>query len=87
MDNRKKLVPKKNGELYNVSPWALNWDDENYYLIGYDNVAGRVKFYRVDKIKKITILEENERAESILKNLIPQISLKRPLVCLQEMSR
>ena len=54
----KKLVPKKRGELYNVSPWALNWDDENYYLIGYDNVAGMVKFYRVDKIKKINILEE-----------------------------
>lgn len=54
----KNLVPKKNGELYNVSPWALNWDDENYYLIGYDNDSGKVKFYRVDKIKKITILEE-----------------------------
>ncbi len=54
----KELVPKKNGELYNVSPWALNWDDENYYLIAYDNEAGSVKFYRVDKIKKITILDE-----------------------------
>ena len=54
----KRLVPKRGGELYNVSPWALNWDDENYYLIGYDNEAGKVKFYRVDKIKKIAILEE-----------------------------
>lgn len=57
----KQLVPKKNGELYNVSPWALNWDDENYYLIAYDNLAGRVKYYRVDKIKQITILEEKRQ--------------------------
>ena len=43
-------VPKKNGELYRVSPWALCWDDENYYLVAYDNAAKKIKHYRVDKM-------------------------------------
>ena len=29
----KELVPRKNTK-YVVSPWALTWDDENYYMIG-----------------------------------------------------
>lgn len=40
---------KKNGAFYVVSPWALTWDDENYYLVAYDAAAGIIKHYRVDK--------------------------------------
>ena len=29
---KKELKLKKNGAFYVVSPWALTWDDENYYL-------------------------------------------------------
>lgn len=50
---KKEFVPRKNGELYHISPWALIWDDENYYLLGYDAQAGLMKHYRVDKMKKI----------------------------------
>ncbi|MDO4393400.1 MAG: transcriptional regulator [Bacillota bacterium] len=50
----KQLVPKRGGEPYVVSPWALTWDDENYYLIAYDGKAERTKHYRVDKMKKIS---------------------------------
>ena len=57
----KKLIPRKNGELYDVSPWSLVWDDENYYLIGFDNVSKVVKHYRVDKIKNIKL--RNEKRE------------------------
>ena len=39
-----------------VSPWALTWDDENYYMIAYDAEAGKIKHYRVDKMKGIWIL-------------------------------
>ena len=24
---------------YHISPWGLSWDDENYYLVGYDSEA------------------------------------------------
>ena len=53
-----KLRPKKNGDLYVVSPITLIWDDEYYYLVAYDSEAGIVKHYRVDKIKDIAITDE-----------------------------
>lgn len=49
---------KKGGEPYQVSPWALTWDDENYYLIGYDVDAGILKHFRVDKMLDIETLGE-----------------------------
>lgn len=48
-----RLVPRKNGALYTVSPMILTWDDENYYLVAYDAEAEKVKHYRVDKIMNI----------------------------------
>ena len=53
----KKMVPHR-AEPYQVSPWALSWDDENYYLIAYDEDAGSIKHFRVDKMKSIRVLEE-----------------------------
>ncbi|ADL34707.1 hypothetical protein bpr_I1973 [Butyrivibrio proteoclasticus B316] len=53
----KVMVPRKD-HLYETSPWALTWDDENYYLIGYDREAGKIKHYRVDKMKDITLTED-----------------------------
>lgn len=55
---QKELQFKKNGALYLVSPWALTWDDENYYLIAYDEAADCIKHYRVDKMQNTVVLEE-----------------------------
>ena len=57
----KEMRMKKGGENYQVSPWALTWDNENYYLIGYDMDAGMIKHFRVDKMLHINLLEQ-ERA-------------------------
>lgn len=56
----KEMELRKNGDYYEISPWALCWDDENYYLIGYDSEAGIIKHYRVDKMQKIE-LTNNQR--------------------------
>lgn len=53
-----ELRPKKNGAFYVVSPWRLTWDNENYYLIAYDEAAGKIKHYRVDKMQKMEMLTE-----------------------------
>ena len=55
---KKELRLKKNGAFYVVSPWALVWDDENYYLVAYDAGEDKVKHYRVDKMKSLAVLEE-----------------------------
>ena len=34
------------------------WDDENYYLIGFDDDSKEIRHYRVDKMLNITITAE-----------------------------
>lgn len=48
----KEMVPRRGGARYQVSPWALIWSDENYYMIAYDDLAEKIKYYRVDKMLK-----------------------------------
>ena len=56
---QKERQYRRNGEYYVVSPFALTWDDENYYMVAYDSDAAMIKHYRVDKMEKISILEED----------------------------
>ena len=49
---------RKNGEFYCVSPWALSWDDEKYYLVAFDSATNQIKHYRVDKMSSIALLEQ-----------------------------
>ena len=46
------------GAYYVVSPFALTWDDENYYMVAYDSDAQMMKHYRVDKMEKISVTDE-----------------------------
>lgn len=55
---KKELQVKKDGAFYVVSPWALVWEDENYYLMAYDAEADMVKHYRVDKMKNLSLRKE-----------------------------
>ena len=52
----KELVPRKDGKLYQISPWALTCKDENYYLIGHDGESDAIKHFRVDKMGQIRVL-------------------------------
>jgi predicted DNA-binding transcriptional regulator YafY len=61
----KKMELRKNGELYIVSPWALSWDNENYYLIGFDCETGIIKHYRVDKMLKIELTEKKRAGKEL----------------------
>ncbi|SDH84259.1 Predicted DNA-binding transcriptional regulator YafY, contains an HTH and WYL domains [Pseudobutyrivibrio sp. 49] len=64
----KKLEPRKEGQKYKVSPWALTWADENYYLVAYDSEAGKVKHYRVDKMMKLSVVDKKRDGEEHFKN-------------------
>lgn len=55
---KKEMELRREGAYYCVSPWGLSWDDENYYLVGYDSEAGEIRHYRVDKMLRIRITEE-----------------------------
>ena len=64
----KELVPRNDGKPFEVSPWALTWDDENYYMIGFNEYSGIVKHYRVDKMQKITVLNSARVGEDMFKD-------------------
>lgn len=59
------------------SPWHLRWDDENYYLIAYDAEADRVKHYRVDKMKRITLLEAPRLGQERMARFDPAVYTQR----------
>ncbi|MBE7008013.1 MAG: WYL domain-containing protein [Ruminococcaceae bacterium] len=49
---------RRDGAYYVVSPYALTWDDENYYMVAYDGENGEIRHYRVDKMTNIAALDE-----------------------------
>ena len=57
----KKMELRHGGSFYEISPFALIWDDEYYYMVGYDSEAAMIKHYRVDKMLKI-IMTDNPRS-------------------------
>lgn len=61
---QKKLVLRENGWKSNISPWALVWDDEKYYLVAYDGNAKGVRHYRIDKMQRIGITKEPREGRS-----------------------
>ena len=60
---KKEMELRRNGEFYEVSPWALLWEDENYYLIAFDSFYNEIRHYRVDKMLKISCTEENREGK------------------------
>ena len=65
---KKELIRRKGGEDYFVSPWALTWNDENYYLVGFDAEIGMIKHYRVDKMQEIRVLEKGRLGKDRFKD-------------------
>ena len=61
----KETVPRHGGAYYNVSPLHLIWDDENYYLIAFDEVSKQIRHYRVDKMRDMTIQEDKRSSEAL----------------------
>ena len=64
----KQTKYKRDGEEYIVSPWALTWSEDNYYMIGYDSKNGKVKHYRVDKMHKPSITREERDGKENFEN-------------------
>ena len=66
---KKEMELRHNGAWYHISPWGLSWDDENYYLVGYDSDAGMIKHYRVDKMLHIKTSDEAREGKEHFKKL------------------
>ena len=68
---------RKDGTWYEISPFSLMWDDENYYMLGYDAAAEKLKHYRVDKMTEISALDRPRDGKDEFKKVdMPQYSKK-----------
>ena len=55
---------RRDGAFYNVSPWALHFDDERYYLIGYDHDKKEMRHFRVDKMRDVSVVDKKRKGKT-----------------------
>ena len=55
----KKKIYKHGRRIYELSPWALVWNNDSYYVIGYSKTHDKAAKFRVDRIAtpKLTDIE------------------------------
>ncbi|WP_313757763.1 WYL domain-containing protein [Tissierella sp.] len=58
-DVDKDFVPRRDGEIYRVIPYSLNWANEKYYLVGYYERYDKIVSFRVDKMGEARISDED----------------------------
>lgn len=59
---------KHDGKRYQVSPWTLIYDDANYYLEAFDAEQKKLKTYRVDKMKDITVVDQKRKGTAVFQS-------------------
>ena len=55
----KEKCLRHDGAKYSVSPYALVWDDNHYYMCGYDDDKQMIVNYRVDRMCNTGMTEED----------------------------
>ncbi|MCQ2543942.1 MAG: WYL domain-containing protein [Lachnospiraceae bacterium] len=74
---KKEIEYRRDGEFYYVSPWALLWNEENYYLVAYDEEDEKIKHFRVDKMNKMCLVDaEREGAKVFSKFNVAEYAKK-----------
>ncbi len=64
-NTRKQKELRHAGRLHEVSPFALIWVDQNYYLLAYSAEHESMRHYRVDRMTRITSAEGPRRGKEV----------------------
>ena len=64
-NTRKQKELRHGGRLHEVSPFALIWVDQNYYLLAYSAEHESMRHYRVDRMTRITSAEGPRRGKEV----------------------
>lgn len=75
-DLNKHLVPRSDKNRI-VSPWALIWKEENYYLAAYEAEDGIMKHFRVDKMGQVRLLDRSREGLEQFARLDPAVYSNR----------
>lgn len=60
----KRIIPegsvsvKSVGKIFKISPYAMIWSDDHYYLIGNNEKYDNLIHLRIDRMKRVEVLEE-----------------------------
>lgn len=54
-----KKTFRNNGEVYELSPYALFWNEDYYYVVGWSEKHENVSVFRADRLYKPEVLGEN----------------------------
>ncbi len=54
----KERVLRRGGQVYSVSPYALLWNNDTYYLVGFHDYRQQVAKFRVDRIVQMEVTDE-----------------------------
>ena len=57
-DGRKKKTQRNNGEVYVVSPFAMYWNEDFYYAVGWSDKRQKIAAYRIDRMENLVMTEE-----------------------------
>ncbi len=66
---KKEMELRRGGKFYCISPWGVSWDNENYYMIGYDSDAEMMKYYRIDKMVKLSAAGEKREGQKAFQEM------------------
>ncbi len=61
-DDERKPVPRYEGRIYEISPYALVWVNDYYYFIGNMDKYDNVSHFRVDRLHTTYVMDEPRRA-------------------------
>ena len=54
----KERVLRHGGQVYSVSPFAMLWNNDTYYLVGFHDHRQQITKFRVDRIVQMEITDE-----------------------------
>lgn len=75
--NLKKELVSRDAQHRKVSPWALIWKEENYYLAAFDAADEKIKHYRVDKMGRVKVLNEDRIGREFYDRVDPALYTNR----------
>ena len=68
----KEMKPRHGGKVYHVSPAFLLRNDENYYLVAFDEDSRAIRHYRVDKMVSAEMIDVDKTSDEQIKVLNPK---------------
>lgn len=67
-----KKTYRKDGNRYVVNPLVMIWDQDNYYLLSYDDKHTNTTTYRIDRMENVKVEDEERVRRADFENFDPE---------------